>query len=168
MSQNIYTLFQDIFPELAQQDLPEDLEQFTIFDDWLNQTHSYLQYVEIKEFDNNEIKYSRVLQQNNVDVVRLQQDIVSQVEDYFLSFDEDEDEDLDLEARIEMDEKVEEILFDTIKQYAEQHQLQLLVIARENPYWMVLPQQNAQTLDEIVSCFNQTFNRGGDLNMVIY
>ncbi len=79
MSQNIYELLQAIIPELAQQDLPENLEQFTIFRDWLNQTHSYLQYVEIKEFDDNGIEDNQLFKQKDVDVQALQSKIQNDV-----------------------------------------------------------------------------------------
>lgn len=168
MTNNIYRLVQDIFPELQQQNLPDDLTDFATFRDWLNQYYSYLQYVEIKEFYDNGIEYSRIFQQKNVDIGALQQQIVDQVGQYFSSFDEEDDEDFDLDARIEMDEKIEEILFEHIKHVAEQHQLQLLVIVRENPYWMVVPQQEQARLKQIVSCFNQSFNQNGDLNLIVY
>ena len=172
MSQNIYELLQAIIPELAQQDLPENLEQFTIFRDWLNQTYSYLQYVEIKEFDDNGIEDNQLFKQKDVDVQALQSKIQNDVWALYEQVGEEMDDMQDVDAfmnkRIEVEQKVEDILFDHIKVVAEANALSLWVIIRENPYWLLVPCQDMNVLENIVDVFNQTFNMDGDLNMVIY
>ena len=172
MSQNIYELLQAIIPELAQQDLPENLEQFTIFRDWLNQTHSYLQYVEIKEFDDNGIEDNQLFKQKDVDVQALQSKIQNDVWALYEQVGEEMDDMQDVDAfmnkRIEVEQKVEDILFDHIKVVAEANALSLWVIIRENPYWLLVPCQDMNVLENIVDVFNQTLNMDGDLNMVIY
>ena len=170
MSQNIYELLQAIIPELAQQDLPENLEQFTIFRDWLNQTYSYLQYVEIKEFDDNGIEDNQLFKQKDVDVQALQSKIQNDVWALYEQVGEEMDDMQDVDAfmnkRIEVEQKVEDILFDHIKVVAEANALSLWVIIRENPYWLLVPCQDMNVLENIVDVFNQTFNMDGDLNMV--
>ena len=159
-------------PELAQQDLPENLEQFTIFRDWLNQTYSYLQYVEIKEFDDNGIEDNQLFKQKDVDVQALQSKIQNDVWALYEQVGEEMDDMQDVDAfmnkRIEVEQKVEDILFDHIKVVAEANALSLWVIIRENPYWLLVPCQDMNVLENIVDVFNQTFNMDGDLNMVIY
>lgn len=165
MTQNIYEIFQEIFPELKQQDLPDDLTEFTTFRDWLNQDHSFIQYVEIKEYEDNGINESTVFQQKQVDAEALNQAIENEIDIFFESFEyEDEDDADDIEVQ---QQKVEEILFDQIKLFAEQKQLSLLVIFRENPYWLVVPTQDELQLQRIVDVFNQSFKRD-DLTMGMY
>ncbi|AMW79008.1 hypothetical protein AMD27_09005 [Acinetobacter sp. TGL-Y2] len=69
---------------------------------------------------------------------------------------------------MDLTEHTETIIFDNIKKVAEEHQLSLLVVYRENPYWLLLPTQNQQQLEMIVQEFNQAFNDDGDLNIAIY
>lgn len=166
MTQNIYEIFQEVFPELKQQDLPDDLTEFTTFRDWLNQDHSFIQYVEIKEYEDNGINESTVFQQKQVNAEALNQAIENEIDIFFESFEyEDEDEDAgDIEVQ---QQKVEAILFDQIKLFAEQKQLSLLVIFRENPHWLVVPTQDELQLQRIVDVFNQSFKRD-DLTMGMY
>lgn len=167
MTQNIYEIFQEIFPELKQQAVPEDLTEFTVFRDWLNQDHSFIQYVEIKEYEDNGIDQSTVFQQKQVDIEALNQAIEDDVDILFESFEyDDEDEDAsDIEFQ---QKKVEEILFDQIKRFAEQKQLTLLVIFRENPYWLVVPTQDEAQLQQIVEVFNQSFAQNEHLTLDVY
>ncbi len=169
MTQKIYETFQEIFPELKQQTLPEDLTEFTVFENWVNQDYSFIQYVEIKEYDINGINDSTVFKQKQVDIEALNQAIDTDVGVLFDSLEEDQfDEDYDFEARFEIEQKVEEILFDQIKHFAEQKQLTLLVIFRENPYWLLVPSQDELQLQKIVNEFNQCFGQDGDLTMGVY
>ncbi|WP_173910953.1 hypothetical protein [Acinetobacter sp. Marseille-Q1618] len=166
MTKNIYAIFQDIFPELKQQTLPEDLNEFSIFCDWLNQEHSFIQYVEIKEYYDNGIDESTIFQQKQVDTEALNQAIEETVDELFDSLDEDQLE--DYEARFEIEEKIEEILFDQIKTFAAQKQLSLLVVFRENPYWLVVPSQDESQLQQIADAFNQHFAQDTNLSMSVY
>ena len=156
MTQNIYEIFQEIIPELKQQDLPDDLTEFTVFRDWLNQKHSFIQYVEIKEYDANGIDESTIFKQKQLDTEALNQAIENEIDRLFESFEYD-DEDDDANDIVCQQQKVEEILFDQIKLFAEQKQLSLLVIFRENPYWLVVPTQDELQLQRIVDVFNQSF-----------
>lgn len=167
MTKNIYAIFQEIIPELRQQELPEDLNEFSVFCDWLNQEHSFIQYVEIKEYYDNGIDESTIFQQKQVDTKALNQAIEDDVEALFESFEyEDDDEDaVDIEFQ---QQKVEEILFDQIKTFAEQKQLSLLVIFRENPYWLVVPSQDESHLQQIADAFNQHFAQDTNLSMSVY
>ncbi|MFW1859454.1 hypothetical protein [Acinetobacter defluvii] len=167
MTKNIYEIFQGIFPELKQQTLPEDLTEFTVFRDWLNQDHSFIQYVEIKEYDINGINKSTIFKQKQVDIEALNQAIDTDVGMLFDSLEEDQFDE-DYSARFEIEQKVEEILFGQIKHFAEQKQLTLLVIFRENPYWLVVPSQDELRLQRITDEFNQCFGQDGDLTMDVY
>ena len=169
MTQNIYEIFQEIFPELKQQAVPEDLTEFTVFRDWLNQDHSFIQYVEIKEYEDNGIDQSTVFQQKQVDIEALNQAIEDDVGVLYDSLDEDQfDSGYAYQAQFEIEQKVEEILFDQIKRVAEQKQLTLLVIFRENPYWLVVPTQDEAQLQQIVEVFNQSFAQNEHLTLDVY
>ena len=80
----------------------------------------------------------------------------------------DEDDDVSLGDQMDAMQQTEEIIFDQIKLVANQYQLSLLVIYRENPYWMLVPTQDEQQLNQIVDAFNDAFNDDGDLNMAVY
>lgn len=157
----IYQLLQNIIPELKAE-IPKQMNDFNAFSDWLNKSNNYMQYVELKEFYDNGIEDNEFLKLKHVNTQALQVKVQSDVGELYERLDESMDD------RIEVEQQIEDILFDNIKTVAQDHQLSLLVIFRENPYWMLLPTQDERVLDQIVDVFNQTFNTDGDLNMARY
>lgn len=172
MTGTIYQLLQNIIPELKAQEIPKQMDDFHAFSDWLNKSNNYMQYVELKEFYDNGIEDNEFLKLKHVNTQALQVKVQSDVGELYERLDESMDDLQDVDAymvdRIEVEQQVEDILFDNIKAVAQDHQLSLLVIFRENPYWMLLPTQDEQVLDQILDVFNQTFNTDGDLNMARY
>jgi len=173
MDKNIYQLLQAAIPALQTQVVPAqqgDLYQLYV---WINQTHSFMHYIELKAFADNGIEYNYYFKSFAVDHSLVQNEILTTIETVFADLDQSsleigDDFNAYIEARISMDEQVEEIIFDHIQKYAAQHQLKLLVIVRENPYWMLLPSQNQDLIDQIVTTFNQHFCADGDLLMLEY
>lgn len=96
----------------------------------------------------------------------MQNEIESAVGELFEQFEDADD--VSFEDQMDVMERTEEIIFDAIKKVANQYQLSLLVVYRENPYWMLLPKQDEDQLIQIADAFNEAFNDDGDLNMVVY
>ena len=153
MTKNIYELLQAIIPELAQQDLPDDLENYDLFDEWMNETLYLWHYIEMKEFFNHDIEENYFLQQKQADCAEIDQKISSAV-DVLLEQQND---------HVDVLSETDEIFFNVLCEVAEQHDLSLLVLIKENPSWMFLPKQSETQLDAIVEAFNRAFNVDGDL-----
>ncbi len=150
-----------------QEDLDEmdSWDLYYAFSEWMNEFIHIWHYIEIMEFQNHDVEKNHYLIQKNVDTQAIDTDVGA----LFDSLEEDQlDEDDDYSAHFEIEQKVEEILFDQIKHFAEQKQLTLLVIFRENPYWLVVPSQDELRLQRIIDEFNQCFCQDGDLTMDVY
>ena len=172
MTQNIYELFQDIIPELKQQALPEylgnpeDLEEMNSWDlyyalgEWMNESIHIWHYIEMTEFQNHDIEDNYYLIQKNVDTHVIEQQIAQAVDQLF--------EQNKGNQHIDLLDETYDIFFDTLCAVAEQQQLSLLVVVKENPDWMFIPKQSDEKLAEIAELFNATFNEDEDSTMVVY
>ncbi|WHP05073.1 MULTISPECIES: hypothetical protein [Acinetobacter] len=153
MSTVLYTLCQQVFPELATSPIPRDLHAFHQFIDWVNSQYSNIQYVELKQYYDNGTDECHQLQQAKVDIEQLNNRIEEEIEQLFA---EDDNSDSDAQDEPDVTEHIYAILFDNIYAVAEQHGLALLLISNENPYWMLVPDQ-AEQINRLIEAFNQTF-----------
>ena len=160
MTQNIYEIFQEIIPELKQQDLPDDLDDYYTFSEWMNESIQIWHYIEMKEFYNHDIEDNHFLIEKNVDCHVIDQKI-SQAVDQLIEQNKGN-------KYIDLLDETYEIFFNTLREFAEQQQLSLLVVVKENPDWMFIPKQNDEKLTEIAELFNATFDEDGDLTMFVY
>lgn len=165
MTSEIYQQLQNIIPELNAQDVL-DSNDFDDFSEWINEKNQLFHYIELKEYYDNGIEDNFYFNKLNVDTEQLQANIDAEISQLVENFEDDGE--FSFDDGTDMMEKTEEIIFDTIKNMANQHQLSLLVIHRENPYWLLVPTQNQKILNEIVETFNQIFNIDNDLPMVVY
>ena len=171
----IYYLLQETLPELKKQPIPQDSQDFANFRDWMNEHHAYMQYVEIKEFYDNGISDSEILQHAQIDTKALEKKIGADVNQiiakYGDKYTEDEFEKLSIDeqfdSRIELDYEIEQALFNNIKNSIKDKHLKLFVVIRENPYWFVLP-DNPNKNQNIIDAFNQVFPDGGDTKLLMY
>ena len=174
-SDEIYYLLQEALPELKKQEIPQNSQEFTNFRDWLNEHHSYMQYVEIKEFYDNGISDSEILKDAQIDTTalekKIEQDVQQVWKEYGDKYTEEDFEKLSIDEqfdiKIELDYEVEKALFSNIKKVAEEKNLKLFVVVRENPYWFVLPNDPDKN-KKIVDAFNQVFADGGDTKLLLY
>lgn len=160
MTQNIYKLFQEIIPELKQQALPDDLDDYYIFSEWMNESIQLWHYIEMQEFYNHDIENNHFLIQKKVDVQAIDQQI-SQAVDQLIEQNKGN-------KQIDLLGETYDIFFDTLSDVAEQQQLSLLVVSKENPDWMFIPKQTDEKLTEIAELFNATFDEDGDMTMLAY
>lgn len=165
MPHKIYPLLQATVVELKTQPIPVDNE-FDSFDEWVNEQHDFLHYFELKDYYDNGIEDNFYFKKYNVDTEQLQNEIESAVGELFEQFEDADD--VSFEDQMDVMERTEEIIFDAIKKVANQYQLSLLVVYRENPYWMLIPTQDEPKIIQIADAFNEAFNDDGDLNMVVY
>lgn len=168
---DIYQVLTDVLPELKKQKIPLQYKEFVSFRDWMNEQHQYMQYVEIKEYFDNGITESEILKNAQVDTERLEAKIEQDVEQIRGQYTEEQFEALSSEQQFDLniaiDETVEKALFENIKRAAEEKNLKLFVVERENPYWFVLPNHPDKN-QKIVDAFNQAFAEGGVLRLVLY
>lgn len=168
MSLKIYSLLQEIIPELQAQPIPQD-DDFDSFSEWVNTSINLFHYIELKEYYDNGIEDNYYLIQHKVDIQSLQNAIEADVSEAFDEADDDvENDDFNFEDQKDAFERVEQIIFDQIKDIATPFHLTLIVVYRENPYWLLVPTEDDQQLNQIVDAFNDAFNQDGDLNMAIY
>ena len=154
MTTTLYPLCQQVFPELTQVPYPAHAQDFHQFINWVNTLHSNIQYVELKEYYNNDTDKCYQLQQAQVDIEQLNNRIEAEVEQLFAEFAESAPEQ---QNEIDFAEHIYAILFDNIDAVAEQHGLALLLISNENPYWMLVPDQTEQ-INRLIEAFNTTFS----------
>lgn len=170
-SDEIYYLLQEALPELKKQEIPQNSQEFTNFRDWLNEHHSYMQYVETKEFYDNGISDSEILKDVHIDTAALEKKIGQDVQQVLKEYTEADFEKLSIDEQFDitigLDYEVENALFSNIKKVAEEKNLKLFVVVRENPYWFVLPNDPDKN-KKIVDAFNQVFAEGGDTKLLLY
>lgn len=168
---DIYQVLTDVLPELKKQKIPLQYKEFVSFRDWMNEQHQYMQYVEIKEYFDNGITESEILKNAQVDTERLEAKIEQDVEQIRGQYTEEQFEALSSEQQFDLniaiDETIEKALFEDIKRAAEEKNLKLFVVERENPYWFVLPNHPDKN-QKIVDAFNQAFAEEGVLRLVLY
>lgn len=154
MTTTLYPLCQQVFPELTQVPHPAHAHDFHQFINWVNTLHSNIQYVELKEYYDNDTDKCYQLQQAQVDIEQLNNRIEAEVEQVFAEYAESAPEQ---QNEIDFAEHIYAILFDNIYAVAEQHGLALLLISNENPYWMLVPDQTEQ-INHLIEAFNATFS----------
>lgn len=169
MSLKIYKTLQKLVPELNHS-IPSDSNSLEDFSAWINQKFEIFHYIELTEYFDNGIEDDFFFKRFNVNAEQLQGKIETEIAILFEHSDEDYNTNLEdsFEEQIDVIEQTENILFDNIRLAASQHKLSLLVVYRENPYWLLVPTTNEDELNQIVDEFNQAFNDDGDLNMAIY
>ena len=164
MSVTVYDVFKKAIPELNQQ-ASLNSEDFYDFLEWMNETDQFFHYFEPKEYYDNGIEDNYYFNKFNVDTEKLQSAIDAKINQLLEAFDGDSES---VDDQVDALEQIEEIIFNIIQNAAKSHQLSLLVIYRENPYWLVVPTQDDEQLNGLVSYFNEIFNQDSDLNMAVY
>lgn len=154
MTPVLYSLCQQVFPELRQVPCPAHPQDFHQFISWANSLHCNIQYVELKEYYDNDTDRCYQLQQAHVDIEQLNNRIEAEVEQLFAEYADSPPEQ---HNEIDFAEHIYAILFDHIYAVAEQHGLALLLISNENPYWMLVPDQ-AEQIQQLIAAFNHTFS----------
>lgn len=154
MINQLYSALQQSFSPLQVVNLPQQQDDFNEFCNWLNHHGSNLQYVELKEYYDNGIEQCLLLQQYQVDIDALQNKIEAEIEAAFP--DEAEEIENVEDQYIDFYDTAFDTLFDNIKVVADSLGLKLLVIVRENPYWMVVP-NHEENIQQIIQAFNHVF-----------
>ncbi len=157
--QTVKALLSDL--ELTQIPAEDSIAYFHIFYDWLNQEHGYFHYIELSEFWENGIEDNAILKKLGVDTMAMQEVIGEKVSQVFEQCDDYDDECDDVM------QKVERIIYDNILAQVPRADYCLLRVVRENPYWMLVPNQ-AEKVEAFIQAFNQAFNEDGDMLMVRY
>lgn len=88
MTTTLYPLCQQVFPELTQVPYPAHAHDFHQFINWVNTLHSNIQYVELKEYYDNDTDKCYQLQQAQVEIEQLNNRIEAEVEQLFAEYAE--------------------------------------------------------------------------------
>lgn len=94
----------------------------------------------------------QLFQQHQVDISALQEKIDHDIEAAL----PDEDQEDECDQAIDFYDTVFDTLFDNIKAVADPLGLKLLVVVRENPYWMVVPNHD-EKIQKLIQSFNFIF-----------
>ncbi|WP_294977344.1 hypothetical protein [uncultured Leuconostoc sp.] len=94
------------------------------------------------------------LQQLGIDLDELKNQINDDMASFYQMYDSEEEETSDMHGydfEFSFD-----VIFNHIKIFIEPYELSLLVIERENPYWLLVP-HNDELIDRIIVTYNHTF-----------
>ena len=155
MINQLYSVLQQSFSLLQKHSLPQQKDDFNAFCNWLNQQGSHLQYVELAEYYDNGLEQCLLLQQHDVDIDALQNKIDVDIATVLSSQDQVLEQDQQ-ERYIDLCDTAFDSLFDNIKAVADPIGLKLLVVMREHPYWMVVPNRDEQ-VQKLIQAFNYVF-----------
>ena len=164
MHKTLYQALQVAFPELKDADLPEEQDNFESLMQWLNQFYANLQQLNMMDYRQNGIRECHRLQQLQIDLDELNNQIDAEMSAYFEMYEES-DQEVEPEPAHAYDfEFTYNVIFNNIKVFIEPYDLALLVIEQENPYWLLVP-NNEELIDCIISNFNALF--GNEEPMVL-
>lgn len=164
MHKTLYQALQVAFPELKDAPLPEEQDNFESLLLWLNQHYSNLQQLQMMDYRQNGIAECHRLQQLHIDLDELSNQIDAEMRAFFEMYEES-DQEIDPEPAHAYDfEFTYSVVFNNIKMFIEPYDLALLVIEQENPYWLLVP-NNEELIDRIITTFNEAF--GNEEPMVL-
>ncbi|MDH1363906.1 hypothetical protein N5D16_05510, partial [Acinetobacter johnsonii] len=106
------------------------------------------------DFRQNGIDECHRLQQLGIDLDELKNQINDDMASFYQMYDSEEEETSDMHGydfEFSFD-----VIFNHIKIFIEPYELSLLVIERENPYWLLVP-HNDELIDRIIVTYNHTF-----------
>jgi hypothetical protein len=154
MRKTLYESLRVAFPELNDTAIPEEQDEFEHFVRWLNSYYSNIQKIELDDFRQNGIDECHRLQQLGIDLDELKNQINDDMASFYQMYDSEEEETSDMHGydfEFSFD-----VIFNHIKIFIEPYELSLLVIERENPYWLLVP-HNDELIDQIIVTYNHTF-----------
>ena len=154
MRKTLYESLRFAFPELNDTAIPEEQDEFEHFVRWLNTYYSNIQKIELDDFRQNGIDECHRLQQLGIDLDELKNQINDDMASFYQMYDSEAEETSDMHGydfEFSFD-----VIFNHIKIFIEPYELSLLVIERENPYWLLVP-HNDELIDRIIVTYNHTF-----------
>lgn len=161
---HVYQAAKALFPNLELNEIPaeDNIAYFHVFYDWLNQQQMYFHYVELKEGWDDGIEDNAILQDLAINTQSIEKWVNTQA-DALLANCQGEYND----ACDDVDAKLESILYDAILDQVPSQDFCLLRVVRENPYWLLAPNE-PEKVANFVQAFNESFNEDGDMLMQCY
>lgn len=156
MSNKLYEQSKYFFPDLKDVPLPSDLTDFDTFFDWINTNNAHLQALVFEEFYENKIDECRTLLDAGINVVALQNQIdqtIERINSEYSSADNMDDYEGDI---LDIEDRHYDAFFDQIQRAAEEKELTTLVVLGENPYWMVV-KDDQEAVVTLIDAFNENF-----------
>ncbi|WP_228145778.1 hypothetical protein [Acinetobacter sp. ANC 5054] len=118
----------------------------------------------MSDYRQNGIAECHRLQQLKIDLNELNNEIEAEMSTFQQMYEES-DQEIDPEPAHAYDfEFTYNVIFNNIKMFIEPYDLALLVIERENPYWLLVP-NSEESIDCIMTNFNDIF--GNEEPMVL-
>lgn len=162
---DVYQASKALFPQLESlpisvvADHADWIASWHDFYAWFNQDGTYLHYMELKEFWVNGVDNNAILRALGIDGTAVQAQIDAQIDVIM----EDCDDEYLPDGRM-LIEVVENAIYDGVLAATPQGQYCVLRVLRENPYWLLAPNDTVK-VDAFIQAFNETFN-DGDMLMV--
>lgn len=160
MSIDVYEQLKKLFPELKETKIPEETTDFDTFFEWLNTKNTNIHSLNFEEFYQNGIDENSLLNQAGVNVIALQDDIdqaIEKLNSQYSSADNLDDYEGDI---LDIEDRQHTAFFGSLQHAAEEHNLTTLVIDNDQPYWLVVPNQQ-EIVMAFIDAFNQNFQESG-------
>ena len=163
MARNFYENLQVAFPELKNVPLPDELDRFEDFVNWINSHHTHLQRLDPHDLSLRQLNQCHRLQQLNLDLDELKNDIREELQSVYQFYsDEDDDEQPPMLEALYDTEIGDNVILNTLKLFIEPYDLAVVVLDHEEPYWMLVPNQ-PELLSALSKNYAQTFGEEQEL-----
>ena len=147
----IYQIFQNIFPDLAMQNIPEDgTEYFGEFFEWINLNSTYLQALDLTAYryhgfeDNTLFKTLNLPYQQLDHLIQTKIRIFKQQNQY--------------SAQI-MHQEILRLIICSLHEFLQQHGLDLMIIQlKQQSYWLSYPIAQVSNRSELIHRFRSDFS----------
>lgn len=148
----IYTFFQELFPELEEQELPPDsLDHFGQFFDWLNLNAIYLQALDLVYYAEHGFEENMVFEQHRIPYGTLNQIIQKKI-DHILHHKDN------TSNSIKHQEILRLIICDMYNFLSERGFDLLIISINQHKYWLTYPKLDGNQREELINMFKTEFN----------
>lgn len=157
---SVYEKVEIFLPELETVKTPTVTNDFDQFYAWINSKNSNLHKLVFEEFYENKIDECKPLLDAGVDTVKLQNHInqnIEKINSGYSSADNMDDYEGDI---LNIEDRYHDAFFLPLQQIAQEYNLTTLVVSGNDPYWIILPNQQEQIV-KLIDAFNLAFKDEG-------
>lgn len=148
----IYNFFQELFPELEEQEFPADsLDHFGQFFDWINLNAIYIQALDLVYYAEHGFEENMVFEQNHIPYGILDQNIQKKIDKILHNAD-------DIEPETKQQEILRLIISDMYQFLTERGFDLLIILINQQKYWFAFPALEESKREEMIHLFKTEFN----------
>ncbi len=165
MKSELFKIFKSVYPELSNYEEPDDPSDFDAVFEWLNSKVSNVQQINLMDYQDNGIDDCYQFKVNSVNIEKLKDKIDASMKEDYQDFDEG-DEEQDFDHMYSYDEQFTfNAFFNNIRDAADLIDQSLLVIQTENPYWLLIP-NDEEKIEQVLTVFNDIYDE--EMPMIAY